>query len=171
MGVTQLDNLPENQLVRTIVDARQTARELKGSNQLVSGANLAFFVSQSASTYDWSGLLDGLAGIPTYGQARFVITLTSPIAVVPLVDVAVVAYYSADGVTWGEYTYRRGLNDQYNGIAPELRRSLEVLPGIENGPGEAKFMLQLFGKQNSRVAFKLQVTGTDEVSITVTRVA
>lgn len=171
MGVTRVDDLPERGLVKSVIEEREIARERKGSAQRVSGANLAYLMSESTLTYDWSGLLDGVVGTPTYGQARFVVTLTSTTTIVPLVDVAAVVYYSSDGVTWEEYAYERGLNDQYNGVAPEMRRTIDVLPGIENGPGEAKYALQLFGKQNARAAFKLQVVGIDMVAISVTRIA
>jgi hypothetical protein len=171
MGVTRFDDAPENRLISSLIDSRQTARERKGSVQRVSGGNLAFLVSETEDLFDWSGLLDGPGGVPTYGQARFVITLTSSTGGVPLVDVAVVVYYSPDGITWEEYTYERGESDQYGGVSPEMFRALDVAPGADNGPGEVRYALQLFGKENTHAAFKLQVAGIDAVSINVTRIA
>lgn len=171
MGTTRIDDLPDRRLIQAVSEARQVAKERKGSPQRVSGANLAFITSSSASAYDWSGRLDGPVGTPSYGQARFIITLSSARATVPMIDVSATVFYSTDGVTFTVYPYERGLSDTYTATTPEIWRTLTVLPGIENGPGEVKYALQLFGQIDTRAAFKIQVAGIDEVTIAVTRTA
>lgn len=170
MGVTRIDGLPERRVVTTIADARQVSRERKGSSVKVTGANLAYITSQTGSTYDWSGPLDGAAGSPTYRQARFTITLTSSKAEVPLVDLAATLYYSPTGSGYTEYPVRQYYLDTYTGTGgPELWRQLRVNPGVENGPGESRWTFHVFGKVGSFIAFKLQAVGTDELTISITR--
>lgn len=172
MASSSLDRLPERSLVETVKSARQTAREAKGSGVLVTGSNLAYFINETDSTYDWSGPLNGSVGSPAFGQARLQITLTASRAEVPLADLAVVVYYSSNGgSTWEEYTYQRGMAESAIGTAPEILRDLKVLPGIVTGPREVKFALQLFGRLNSMVAIKLQAVSTDDVEISIARVA
>lgn len=169
MGVTRVDDLAENRVVSAVRQARQASAELKGSVQRVSGANIAFVTSQSDNQYDWIGRIDG-AFSPFYGRARFVITLTSSRAVVPMVDVALTLYYSADGVTYNEYTFAQGLSDNFTGTSPEIDRTLNLLPGFVNAEGEVRYNFFLIGDLNARVAFKVQVVGIDEVDIAITRV-
>lgn len=170
MGITRINDLPEQAVVQTIIDARQTNRELKGSPQIVSGANLAYLVSENPGTHDWQGQLNGSVPTLTYGRARFVITLTSSRAAVPMSDLALTVYYSTDGITFTEYTLRQGMIDTYTASGPEIWRELYVRPGFEYGPGEVQYSLDLFGKLDSHVAYKLQVVGMDEVTISVARV-
>lgn len=171
MGITRIDDLPERSVQRSLLDARQAQRELKGSDQFVSGANLAYRTSVTASQFDWVGQLDGSSGSPGYGQARLLITLTAKNAKVPLVDLEVLVYFSTDGVNYNEYSYRQGIVDTYANTNPQIWRTLSVLPGVENGPGESRWQLQLFGQLNARVAVKLQAVGTDDVTFAVARVA
>lgn len=170
MGVTRFDDLPENRLQRELINARQVTREIKGSPQRVSGANLAFFVSESTSTYDWSGRLDTLA-FSGLGYANLRVTLTSKTAKVPLTDLAVILYYSNDGVTWIEYPYAQGMADSYNGVNPQILRHIEVLQGADVAPFTSEFAITLYGQYNIRAAVKLQAVGSDEVTIAVARVA
>lgn len=172
MAGSSLDRLPERALVETIKGVRQAASEAKGSGVLVTGANLAYFVTETTDTFDWSGPLNGSVGSPAYGQARLQITLTAPRAEVPLADLAVVVYYSSNGgSTWEEYTFQRGMAESMTGTAPEILRDLKLLPGIVTKPREVKFALQLFGRLNSMVAIKLQAVSTDDVEISIVRVA
>lgn len=171
MGVSRINQLPERALIATLTEAREASRELKGSAQRVSGANLAYFVSSSPSTYDWVGRLDNALSLSGRGQARFVITLNSSTAVVPMTDVAVTVFYSTDGVNYAEYGYARGIAESYNAIAPEITRRLEALHGAEVPPGTAKFSFLLYGQYNAHVAFKVEAVGTDEVTIDVVRVS
>lgn len=171
MNGSRLNDLPENRLVQSLLDARQTAKELKGSKQKVSGSNIAYLVSETASTHDWSGLLNGSVPSPAYGRARFEITLTSSRAAVPMTDLAVVVFTSSDGgVNWTEYTFLRGIQETYDMTGLEIWRTLDVLPGFTYGDGEVKYSLDLFGRKDTRVAFKLQAVGIDEVSINVVRI-
>lgn len=170
MNGSRLNDLPENRLVQSLLDARQTAKELKGSTQQVSGSNIAYLVSETEDTHDWSGLLNGSVPSPAYGRARFEITLTSSRAAVPMTDLAVVVFTSSDGVTWSEYTFLRGIQETYDMTGLEIWRTLEVLPGFTYGPGEVKYSLDLYGRKDTRVAFKLQAVGIDEVSINVVRI-
>lgn len=171
MGATRLDDLPEHRIVRALSEARQVSRERKGSAQRVSGANLAFFVSESASQFDWSGRLDTQIYLSGEGYAAFTITLTSKTAEVPMTDLAVTLFYSTDGVNWSEYTYARGLAEDYNGITPGITRFLEVLQDPDVTPFTSKYSLALYGVLNSRVALKVQGIGTDELQISVARTA
>lgn len=171
MGVTRVDDLPERGLARNLAEARQVARERKGSPQRVSGANLAFFTSSSPSTYDWTGRLDTLDSFASRGYASFSITLTSETAEVPLTDIAITVYTSSDGVSWSEYTYAQGVADYYNGNAPEMVRFIDVLQGAEVDANTARYSLLLHGTYNAYAAFKVQAFGSDEVTISVTRTA
>ena len=170
MGVTRLDDLPERRLLRAVTDARQVARERKGSPQRASGANLAYFISESTSTHDWSGRLDTLA-FSGLGYAGLSITLTSGKAVVPLADIAVTVYTSTNGTNWTEYPYAKGLADSYNGVNPQITRFISVLQGAEVAPNTSVYSLVLYGQYDARAAFKVQAVGSDELSISVTRTA
>lgn len=171
MGVTRYGDLPENVAVRRLQDARQVSRERKGSNQRTGGSNIAFFVSASDDTYDWIGLVDGPTGNPDYGLAQFVVTLTASVAIVPLIDVALVVYYSPDGITYTEYTEEDSSSDAWNMTAPEMGFGIEPLTGVTNPAHELQFRAGLNARMNTRAAFKLQAVGSDEVEISVTRVS
>jgi hypothetical protein len=170
MGVTRLNDLPENKAVRAIISARQASQELKGSPQRVSGANIAFFATENPTTHDWVGQLTGAVPSPAFGRARFEISLTSTRAAVPMTDLAMTLFYAPDGVTWEEYTYQRGVIETYTGTGVEIWRTLFLLPGFDYGPGEVKYSLDLYGKINTHIALKFQAIGIDDVSIVVTRV-
>lgn len=171
MGVTRYDDLPENRMVRSLQDARQVSRERKGSNQRTGGSNIAFFVSSSANTYDWSGAVNGTSGSTDYGFNQFVVTLTSETAIVPLVDLAATFYYAADGVNFIEYTQEHSSSDSWNFVAPEIHFGLEPLAGTSNATHELKFRVWISARINTVVAFKLQVVGSDEVTIAIARIA
>lgn len=166
--MTRIRDLPENRATRRLKDARQTARELKGSAQRVGGANLAYLVSENAGQFDWSGTINNSVN-PAYGLLTFDVTLKASRALVPLVDVAMTVFYSANGTTWEEYPFSRGIREMYSGTGPEIWADVALVPGASNAPGEVKYAVQLYGRLNSRVGFKLQAAGTDEVEITVAR--
>ena len=171
MNGSRINDLPENGLVQSLVDARQTAKELKGSGQRVSGANIAYITTENPVTHDWSGQLNGSVPSPAYGRARFEISLTSSRAVVPMTDLAMTLFTSSDGgASWKEYTILQGIQETYGMSGVEIWRTLEVLPGFTYGPGEVKYSLDLYGRKGTRVAFKLQAVGIDEVRINVTRI-
>lgn len=171
MNGSRINDLPERGLVQSLVDARQASRELKGSKQFVSGANIAYIVTENPVALDWSGQLNGTVPSPAYGRARFEISLSSSRAKVPMTDLAMTLFTSSDGgVTWTEYTILRGIQETYGMTGVEIWRTLQVLPGFTYGPGEVKYSLDLYGKKDTRVAFKLQAVGIDEVAINVARV-
>jgi len=156
-------------MVRALSDARQVSRERKGSPQRTSGASMAFIASESPAAFDWSGRLDTVNSFSGAGYAGLTITLTSKRARVPLTDIAITVYYSTDGVNWSEYTYARGLAENYAGTPPAITRFIDVLQGAEVEPYKSKYSLQLYGVLNSRVAVKVQGIGSDELEISVVR--
>lgn len=170
MGGSRLNDLPENGLIRVLVDARRTSSERKGSAQQVGGANLAYFGSESAGTFDWSGRVDSVLN-PGFSQARFVITLTAKTAVVPLADLALELFYSPDGTNWEPYGYDRTLSDMFPATPPSMWQTFRTMPAVANAPHEVKFSFQLVGDHNTRMAFKCQAFSTDEVTIHVERIA
>lgn len=168
--MSRLNDLPERALTQALIEARRDMAELKGAPQRVSGANLTYFASELAESFDWSGQLSTVHPATGRGYSGFTITLTSKTAVVPMTDLAVVVYHSTDGgTTWNEYSQGRGIADSYNGVAPEISRFLTVLQGTEVEPFTAKYSLLLYGVLNTRVAFKVQAFSTDEVTVSVTR--
>ncbi|TFD14175.1 hypothetical protein E3T26_08610 [Cryobacterium sp. TMT1-21] len=162
--------MPENKLTRAVIDARQVARERKGSAQRVSGSNLAFITSESSSTFDWSGRLDTLA-FSGLGYAGLSITLTSQTAVVPMTDIAITLYTSTNGVNWTEYSYGKGIADSYNGVSPQMTRAISVLQGAEVAEYTSLYSLVLYGDYNARAAFKVQAVGSDSLAISIARTA
>ena len=169
MTSIDLDRLPSFGITKLLSNAIRASQERKGSAMSVTGANLQYHISESTLQYDWMGTLDASTPIPTYKQAIFDITLQSETAVVPLSDLCATVYHSNNGVTFEEYTYRRGMQDAFNGTSPELRQMLTIQPGAATTPHQARYRLTLFGKPAGFVAFKLRAVATDSVEILVTR--
>lgn len=167
MRPTRINDLPENALVQAVIDARQVDRERKGSPQTVAGGNLSYFTTETPGM-GWQGRLDNI-GLSGRGTAAFSITLEAATAEVPLTDIAIVVFTSADGVNWTEYTMRQGIIDSYNGTSPEITRFINLLQGAENTPRTTQYSLLLHGAPNVRAAFSVQAFGTDELTITVER--
>ncbi len=103
MGVTNFDYLPENQVRTTLEEARQVTKERKAA-QLVSGANLAYFATETPAQFDWSGQMTAAGGQPGESLARFDITVLTETVINPLVDLAIDFYSSTDGITWTPYS-------------------------------------------------------------------
>lgn len=137
--------------------------------QRVSGANLAFIVSESDGSFDASGTLTASPNGGLY-WGRWRINLQADTAIVPLVDVAITLYYSPDGVNWEEYTSKRGLEENnVTFINPAIWRTLAPMPGFENKPQEVNYSFQLVAWTAARVRFKVQAVGTDDVTIAIER--
>lgn len=170
MGITRLEALPEHQLRAAIAAAKQADKERKGAPQHVSGANLTYFVTETQAEFDWSGRLSKRTG-SGFGYEEFFITLTSGTQVVPLADVALTLFYSTDGVSWEEYTYARGITENFSGTNPQISRFLEPLQGAEVPPRTSAYFLSIYGQPDARVALKFQALGTDELTISVARIA
>ena len=171
MGVSCVNDLPEKRIQRVLQEARQVGRERKGSKQRTGGASLAFRLSEHSSEFAWSGLVNGATANPTYGLAQFIVTLTSDVSDVPLVDLALELFYSTDGTNWSRYTRQQSSSDLMSFTAPEMRWAVNVLPGAENGPGESRWFVAIDARTNTRAAFKIQAIGIDNVSIGVQRIA
>lgn len=166
-----MENLVETKALNLIRDTRQQAKERKGSAQRIGGASSTYVLSESSGQFDWSGLVNGPSGNPTYGINQFIITLTSSTAENPLVDLSLVGYYASSGSNWVEYTYERSEDDAWSFTAPELNFIFEELPGLANEPFKVRYRAAIVGRVNTSAAFKLQAVGTDAVTIEVARVS
>ena len=169
MSVGRLNEMPERALERSLADASRLGRELKGSDQIIGSASLSFTVSETANQFDWQGILSKRTG-SGFGYEEFIITLTSAIAEIPLVETGVKLFYSPNGTTWQEYSMERGLSEGYTGVNPQISRWLEPLQGLETEPYKATYFMSVYGQPDARVGLKVQANGTDELDINVVRV-
>ena len=170
MGVTNFDNLIQNLPVTKLVDAQQISKERK-SAQRIAGASLRYFTSETADTFDWSGQLTKPTGSVDFGYETFEVLLTSETVSVPLVDAALKMFASENsGATWDEYTYADSASESRSPFVGHAM-SFDIIrsPGATNGPGESRWFVSVVGFINHYAAFKIQVAGMDEVTISVTR--
>ena len=165
MGVTNFDNLPQNLPQTMLGEARQVARERKGSSQRVAGANLRYFRVDNTGEFVWSGRVDTQSvQSSSTGFAFFIITLTSSVAPVFLARVVAEYFESNDsGATWTAVVLVG---------SPFTRPPMTVRPlvGIEVEPYESKWLVSIIDDYNDYRAFKIQALATDLVSIGVERV-
>ncbi|NQD39959.1 hypothetical protein [Glutamicibacter halophytocola] len=153
MGVTNFDNLPQNAVATTLREARQQAREQKGSLQQTTGNNLRYFIYESGPGMVWQG---DVTGYPTFIQPSFDLTITAKHADTFLAEVCVELYGSSDGgATWTPYEYPQGV------LASQANSGSFI-------PKQQKWRIDLYAIGYR--GFKFQVLATDEVSVAITRV-
>jgi hypothetical protein len=162
MGVTNVDNLIENQAVSTLRDAAQVVNERKAL-QRVGGSSVRYYRTDSPGSWLWSGRLDTQSlQSSTTGFARFSVVFLSSTSVAFMSSCVVEVESSTDGVTW---------SPQLPAPAPATFSWLVQDAGVINAePYKAKYEVSLQGPYNDYRRFKVQALTSDPVSISAVRI-
>lgn len=161
MGVTNFDNLVENQAVSTLREAAQVMHERKAM-QLAGGSSIRYFRTDSPGAWLWSGQLDTVSAQSSgTGLARFLLVFTSTVNIAFMSSCVVEAEGSSDGLVWTPLPSSPG---------PSTANWKLQDAGVINGePYKAKYDLSLQGPVNEYRRFKVQALTSDPVSISAVR--
>lgn len=157
MGVTNFDNLIENQAVSTLRDAAQTMNERKAV-QRVGGSSVRYYRTDSPGAWLWTGQLDTQSlQSSTTGFARFSVAFTSSTSAAFMSSCVADVESSSDGITWAPQ------HAPFNWFLQDA--------GVVNAePYKAKYELSLQGPYNDYRRFKVQALTSDPVSINAVRI-
>lgn len=159
MGVTNYDNLLQNQVVTTIKKVAQTQREQKGSQQPTSGANVRYHTSDYDPTvFAWTGHTNG-----SDLTAVFDVTITTVHASTPITDLAGECFTSTDsGATWTK------ASQGFDGL---MTMWITPVNMVASEPYTARWNVTLNGSPTPLAGLALQAVSTDDIaSVNVTQV-
>lgn len=159
MGVTNFDNLPQNQAATTLRAAEQALNERKAM-QRVGKSSVSYYRTNDAGSYLWSGRLDFQSGqSPTVGMANFMVNLTSSASPAFLSALVATVESSSDGVTWNQIRSDGSSN-------PWRMQEGSV---VTAQPYVAAYEVIMTGTYMEYRRFKVQALTSDPVSISVVR--
>jgi hypothetical protein len=161
----RLDKLDESRLETTLATYEAELSELKSSApQYVNGSDVTNFVTDTGSTYDFTGTLTANRGV-------WLITATADAAATLYAQLLVLVYLNG-----ALYTADLGYYDLLHpGTAPVNIRFAETVYDAPTSPVSATnkrtWRLIITGDSHRTISWKAYVPALDIVSITITRVS
>lgn len=162
---SRLSGLAENAVEQMVSTLEQQQQDLKsGTPQYIGGAAIANFQSQTASQFDFTGILTQDPLNPTnhnMGRSNFIITATADHA--PIFYGSIVIYMWVASTT-SRYTPANYLSDLVGGIGFQTTFfNVSTVPA--SAENQKSFSLQVTGDRTRTVWWKAYLTGLDTATL------